>query len=152
MAVDKKQNHRVVRGLVRLLDVPAETQGCDVFFTVVKMRIPNGKYRYPDVVVTCEEDADEYLIQTPCAVFEVLAESTEEVDTTEISTTGKLKKYLKIPSVQRYVFRLAVFGNQVAAREYLRGHPEPKNLSLTWFSVQSPCPTRGCARRHLEPV
>ena len=62
------------------------------------MRIPNGKYRYPDVVVTCEEDADEYLIQAPCAVFEVLSESTKDVDENE-----KLEEYLKIPSVDRYV-------------------------------------------------
>ena len=62
------------------------------------MRIPNGKYRYPDVVVTCEEDTDEYLIQAPCAVFEVLSESTKDVDENE-----KLEEYLKIPSVDRYV-------------------------------------------------
>ncbi len=98
MAGDKKQNNRVVGRLYRLLAAQAEAKECDVFFTVVKMRIPNGKYRYPDVVVTCEEDADEYLIQAPCAVFEVLSESTKDVDENE-----KLEEYLKIPSVMRYV-------------------------------------------------
>ncbi len=98
MAGDKKRNNRVVGKLYRLLIERAEAKGCDVFFTVVKMQIPNGKYRYPDVVVTCEEDADEYLIQAPCAVFEVLSDSTEDVDQGE-----KLEEYLKIPSVQRYV-------------------------------------------------
>jgi Uma2 family endonuclease len=98
MAGDKKQNNRVVRRLVRLLDLPSEAKGCDVFFTVVKMQVANGKYRYPDVVVTCEEDADEYLIQAPSAVFEVLSDTTEDVDQGE-----KLEEYLKIPSVQRYV-------------------------------------------------
>ncbi len=98
MAGDKKQNNRVVRRLVRLLDAAADAKNCDVFFTVVKMQIPNGKYRYPDVVVTCEEDADEYLIKAPCAVFEVLSDSTRDVDENE-----KLEEYLKIASVQRYV-------------------------------------------------
>ena len=98
MAGDKKQNNRILRRLVRLLDTPAEAKGCDLFFTVVKMRVPNGKYRYPDAVITCEEDADEYLIQAPCAVFEVLSESTKDVDENE-----KLEEYLKIPSVDRYV-------------------------------------------------
>ncbi len=98
MAGDKKKNNRVVRRLIRLLDEPIATKGCDLFFTVVKMQIPNGKYRYPDVVVTCEEDADEYLIQAPCAIFEVLSDSTEDVDQGD-----KLEEYLKIPSVQRYV-------------------------------------------------
>jgi Uma2 family endonuclease len=98
MAGDKKRNNRVVGKLYRLLAERAEAKGCDVFFTVVKMQVANGKYRYPDVVVTCEEDADEYLIQAPCAVFEVLSDTTEEVDQGE-----KLEEYLKIPSVQRYV-------------------------------------------------
>lgn len=98
MAGDKKRNNRVVGRLYRLLIERAEAKGCDVFFTVVKMQIPNGKYRYPDVVVTCEEDADEYLIQAPCAIFEVLSDSTEDIDQGE-----KLEEYLKIASVQRYV-------------------------------------------------
>ncbi len=84
-----------------------------MFFTVVKMQVANGKYRYPDVVVTCEEDADEYLIQAPCAVFEVLSESTEDVDQGE-----KLEEYLKIPSVQLYVLlRLDRALTMVYARE-----------------------------------
>jgi Uma2 family endonuclease len=98
MAGDKKQNNRVVGKLYRLLAEAAEAKGCDVFFTVVKMRVEENRYRYPDVVVTCEQDADEYLIQAPCAVFEVLSESTQTTDETE-----KLEEYLKIPSVQRYV-------------------------------------------------
>jgi Uma2 family endonuclease len=98
MAGDKKQNNRVVRRLIRVLDVQAEARGCDVFFTVVKMRVAGGRYRYPDVVVTCELDADEYLIEAPCAVFEVLSDSTRDIDENE-----KLEEYLKIPSVQLYV-------------------------------------------------
>jgi Uma2 family endonuclease len=98
MAGDKKQNNRVVGRLYRILAARAEEKGCDVFFTVVKMRVPGGKYRYPDVVVTCESENDEYLIEAPCAVFEVLSETTRDVDENE-----KLEEYLKIPSVQRYV-------------------------------------------------
>jgi Uma2 family endonuclease len=98
MAEVKKRKNRIVGRLIRFLDEPINTKGCDLFFTVVKMQIPNGKYRYPDVVVTCEEDADEYLIQAPCAIFEVLSDSTEDVDQGD-----KLEEYLKTPSVQRYV-------------------------------------------------
>ena len=94
----KKQHNRLVGKLLRLLDAAADAKNCDVFFTVVKMQVPNGKYRYPDVVVTCEKDADEYLIKAPCAVFEVLSDSTRDVDENE-----KLEEYLKIASVQRYV-------------------------------------------------
>jgi Uma2 family endonuclease len=94
----KKQNNRMVGRLIRVLDARAEEKGCDVFFTVVKMRVPGGRYRYPDVVVTCEPESDAYLIEAPCAVFEVLSDSTRDVDENE-----KLEEYLKIPSVQRYV-------------------------------------------------
>lgn len=94
----KKQHNRLIGKLLRLLDAAADAKNCDVFFTVVKMQIPNGKYRYPVVVVTCEKDADEYLIKAPCAVFEVLSDSTRDVDENE-----KLEEYLKIASVQRYV-------------------------------------------------
>ena len=55
------------------------------------MCVPNNRYRYPDVVVTCEDDADEYMIQAPYAVFEVLLDSTEDVKRSE-----KLEEYLKI--------------------------------------------------------
>ena len=98
MKCEAKTHNRLIGRLVRLLDRIAEARGCDVFFTVVKMRVPNNRYRYPDVVVTCEDDADEYMIQAPCAVFEVLSDSTEDVDAGE-----KPEEYLKIPSVQRYV-------------------------------------------------
>ena len=98
MAGDMKRNNRIVKRLVQLLDQKAETRGCDVFFIVVKMRVPNNRYRYPDVVVTCDDDADEYMIQAPCAVFEVLSNSTEDVKRSEM-----LEEHLKIPLVQRYV-------------------------------------------------
>ncbi|MDX2004459.1 MAG: Uma2 family endonuclease [Meiothermus sp.] len=98
MAGDKKQNNRVVRRLVRLLDKRVEEKGCDLFFTVVKLKVDENRYRYPDVVVTCEEDADEYLVLAPCAIFEVLSDSTQTTDETE-----KLEEYLRIPSVERYV-------------------------------------------------
>jgi Uma2 family endonuclease len=88
----------VVRRLVRLMDRRAEEKGCDLFFTVVKVQVDENRYRYPDVVVTCEEDADEYLIRAPCALFEVLSESTQTTDETE-----KLEEYLKLPSLERYV-------------------------------------------------
>ena len=69
-----------------------------MFFAVVKMRVPNNWYCYPDVMVTCENDAEEYMVEAPCAAFEVLLDSTKDVETSE-----KLEWYLKIPSVQRYV-------------------------------------------------
>jgi Uma2 family endonuclease len=98
MVGDKKQNNRIVGKLYRLLADPAEAKGCQVFFTVVKTQVSATRYRYPDVIVTCEEDTDEYTVKAPCALFEVLSESTEDVDSTK-----KLEEYLKLPSLERYV-------------------------------------------------
>lgn len=98
MAGDKKINNRIVGKLYRLLADAAEEKGCEVFFTVVKTQVTATQYRYPDVVVTCEGETDEYMVQAPCALFEVLSESTEDIDATE-----KLEEYLKLPSLERYV-------------------------------------------------
>lgn len=39
MAGDKKQNNRVVRRLMRRLDRRVEEKGCDLFFTVVNLKV-----------------------------------------------------------------------------------------------------------------
>ena len=108
MAGDKKINNRIVKRLIRLLDDTAEAKGCQVYFTVVKTQVADTRYRYPDVIVTCEEDTDEYTVKAPCALFEVLSDSTEDVDSID-----KLEEYLKLPSLERYVMvrqdRRAVF-------------------------------------------
>jgi len=98
MAGDKKRNNRIVRRIVERLGPAVDVRECDLFFTVVKVCVAETRYRYPDVVVTCEEDADEYLVIAPCAIFEVLSDSTEKTDTED-----KLEEYLKIPSLERYV-------------------------------------------------
>lgn len=98
MAGDKKQNNRIVGKVYRLLADHAEAKACQVFFTVVKTQVTPTRYRYPDVIVTCEPDTDEYTVKAPCALFEVLSESTEDVD-----ATAKLEEYLKLPSLERYV-------------------------------------------------
>jgi Uma2 family endonuclease len=98
MAGDKKRNNRIVGKVYRLLADLAEAKGCQVFFTVVKTQVAETRYRYPDVIVTCEEDTDEYTVKAPCALFEVLSETTEDIDATD-----KLEEYLKLLSLERYV-------------------------------------------------
>jgi Uma2 family endonuclease len=69
----------------------AEARGCLVLTENIKVRTKDTKYRYPDVVITCETISDEYMVLEPCALFEVLSESTAETD-----ATTKLEEYLKI--------------------------------------------------------
>jgi Uma2 family endonuclease len=98
MAGEKKRHNRIAFKVAMLLDPVAEARGCEVFIENIKVRTKDTKYRYPDVIVTCETNNDEYTVLEPCALFEVLSESTEETD---MST--KLEEYLKLPSLQRYV-------------------------------------------------
>ena len=98
---------------LRLLGDLAEARGCVVLTENIKVRTKDTKYRYPDVVITCETITDEYMVLEPCALFEVLSESTAETD-----ATAKLEEYLKLPSLQRYVM---LQQNERSAIVYKRG-------------------------------
>ena len=74
---------------------------CDVFSSDLKVRINQRKtYYYPDVLVTCDENdqQDEYYIDKPCLIVEVLSKSTEQKDYRE-----KLLAYQSIASLQNYL-------------------------------------------------
>ena len=65
------------------------------------MRVPpgNGRYRYPDALVTCASvRPDARDVPKPVVLFEVLSSETERKD-----RKIKLQEYRSIPSVQRYV-------------------------------------------------
>ena len=113
MAGEKKRHNRIAFKVAMLLDPIAEARGCEVFLENIKVRTKDTKYRYPDVIVTCETNDDEYTVLAPCALFEVLSESTAETD-----ATTKLEEYLKLPSLQRYVM---LQQNERSAIVYKRG-------------------------------
>ena len=113
MAGEKKRHNEIALNIATTLLSIARAKGCRVFMEGVKVRTKDTKYRYPDVVVTCESNADEYVVLEPCALFEVLSESTEETD-----TSSKLEEYLKLPSLQRYVM---LRQNERSAIVYKRG-------------------------------
>jgi Uma2 family endonuclease len=98
MAGEKKQHNRIAFRIAKLLDDAAQQKGCQVYLENVKVRTRGTKYRYPDVVVTCERNDDEYTVFDPCALFEVLSHSTEGTDGLD-----KVQEYLKLPGLQRYV-------------------------------------------------
>ena len=111
MAGEKKRHNRIAGKIFRLLADIAEARGCEVFIENIKVRTKDTKYRYPDVVVTCESNADEYVVLEPCALFEVRSEHSSD-------TSSKLEEYLKLPSLQRYVM---LRQNERSAIVYKRG-------------------------------
>jgi Uma2 family endonuclease len=77
---------------------------CRVFMTDVKVRVArDNAYYYPDVVVTCdarhaELGSDQYVVEAPTLIVEVLSSSTEGVDRRE-----KMFSYRKLASLKEYV-------------------------------------------------
>jgi Uma2 family endonuclease len=97
MAGETRLHKRIAGNFYRLLFDLGVARGCEVMLEA-KIRTQTTRYRYPDVVVSCAPGDDEYFLENPCLLIEVLSSSTANTDTSE-----KLDEYLKLPSLQRYV-------------------------------------------------
>ncbi|TNM71518.1 Uma2 family endonuclease [Deinococcus radiopugnans] len=101
--------------LIAALHRPALRQGCKVYASDMRVRIQarGTRYDYPDVVLTCEDMADDARdASSPCFIVEVLSQSTQVVDRGQ-----KLSEYTALPSLQGY---LMVDTATRAARLYTR--------------------------------
>jgi Uma2 family endonuclease len=101
MAGTSKRHNRIALNLVIALANQSQGTPCEIYSSDIKVRIAQRKsYYYPDVVVGCNEgdDADDYYLEKPCLVIEVLSPSTEEKDNTE-----KLIAYQDIDSLKAYL-------------------------------------------------
>lgn len=83
--------------LARLMGKP-----CQVFMSDVKLHVArDSAYYYPDVMVTCAEQAsaanESHVVNDPVLVIEVISPSTEGTDRRE-----KLAAYRHLPSLQEY--------------------------------------------------
>jgi Uma2 family endonuclease len=96
-----RDHNRVVRRLMTRLDQHLQDTRCEPFQSDMKVKTQRGKdvrFYYPDVQVTCEEEADRYYNKQPCLIVEVLSDSTQRTDRTE-----KLMAYQSIECLQEYV-------------------------------------------------
>ena len=76
-------------------------KGCRAFVNDVKVQVNEaGIYRYPDVLVSCDERdrTNRQLIQFPRLIVEVLSPSTEALDRGD-----KFAEYRGLPTLQEYV-------------------------------------------------
>lgn len=77
----------------------ARGTSCTAFISDMKVRTAETKsYYYPDVVVACDDNVDEYYLEKPCLVIEVLSKSTEKRDRRE-----KLLSYMKLATLKAYL-------------------------------------------------
>ena len=72
---------------------------CEAFQSDMKVRLDKGnKYFYPDVVVACEKENDDYFTNSPRLIVEVLSASTRKFD-----QNLKRLAYQTIPTLEEYV-------------------------------------------------
>lgn len=89
-------------------------QGCRINIADAKVPVTSSRYRYPDLVITCDERDKTALdaIQQPKLIVEVLSVGTEALDRGD-----KLKEYCRLPSLEEYVL---ISSTQVSVEIYRR--------------------------------
>ncbi len=104
MAGGSKAHNIITLNIASWLRSRLRGGACNVFMSDMKVKLEAANqnktiFYYPDVVVTCSpEDRDNYLVNYPCVIFEVLSPSTEVSDHRE-----KLVNYQTLGSLQEYV-------------------------------------------------
>ena len=88
--------------MVTALDNQLRERPCNVYSNDMRVKIPKtGLFTYPDLVVTCGEEAfaddEQATLLNPLVIFEVLSDSTEAYDRGK-----KFKHYQNIDSLSTY--------------------------------------------------
>lgn len=94
-------NHNTIAiNLVSEFRAHLKNTPCRPFASDIKVKTPLGNYRYPDVLVVCDDDfgQDGYVTQTPRIIIEVISKSTRKTD-----EQIKRIEYINIPTLQEYV-------------------------------------------------
>ncbi len=103
MAGESKNHNRIAGRLYSIFDQHLAGSHCEAFIENVKLEVRPTLFYYPDVVVTCGpvaevDDEDDYVIDDPVLIVEVLSKSTARTDRTE-----KLREYQDLPNLREYV-------------------------------------------------
>ena len=75
-----------------------KNKNCMVYHHVAKLKVGLKKYRYPDVMVTCEKEPDNRIVQFPSLIIEVLSDGTQKTDRND-----KLTEYRQISTLNYYI-------------------------------------------------
>jgi Uma2 family endonuclease len=97
MAGEKRRHNLLVQKFVRLLGDVVEQRKCEMSAEGIKLRTRTTRFRYPDIMISCTPGDDEYFLDNPCFIAEILSESTTNTDFTK-----KLDEYKKLPTLERY--------------------------------------------------
>jgi Uma2 family endonuclease len=123
MAGGSKAHNIITLNIASRLRSQLRGRAGDVFMSDMKVKLIAANqnqtiFYYPDVLVTCSsEDRDNYFVNYPCVIFEVLSPSTEVSDRRE-----KLVNYQTIGSLQEYILVLQDEIKVEVYRQYLQGN------------------------------
>lgn len=115
MAGGTLAHNDIAVNLLTALRPPLRKQGCRINIADAKVNISPTIYRYPDLVITCDDRDKSALnaITHPKLIVEVLSSSTEALDRGD-----KFKEYRSLPSLEEYVL---INSTQAEVEIYRRG-------------------------------
>jgi Uma2 family endonuclease len=136
MAGTSKMHNTICKNLLIALDFHLRGKPCQVFMENVKVRLRIANediFYYPDMVVTCDlRDTDEYYVNYPKVLIEVLSPDTERIDRRE-----KFSSYTQIESLVEYIL---VAQDQMEVTVFRRANnwrPEVANQPQQQLRVES---------------
>ena len=144
MTGTRKSHNRVVLNFAPKLDALLRDTPCELFALDVKVRVEEAKaYFYPDIVVTCPDEAlvedDPLVIDSPKVIVEVASPSTCEYD-----LMGKFARYRLLPTLMEYVLISADHHDLIVHRKLADGQwvvaeaTPPETLELKSIDVKIP--------------
>ncbi len=100
MAGAGRRHNIITLNIATQLRQGARGTTCRSFMADMKLYLPAiNRFYYPDIIVACEtDDNQEFYIEKPCLIVEVLSPTTEGIDRRE-----KLHAYQEIPSLKAYI-------------------------------------------------
>lgn len=99
MTGTSKRHNLIAGNIFRKLADAAEGTPCAVYMSDVKVRTPDDRCYYPDVMVSCDPESDDPYTETvPCLLVEVISPSSAATDRRE-----KRISYTLIPSLKVYL-------------------------------------------------
>ncbi|MBI5916547.1 MAG: Uma2 family endonuclease [Bacteroidetes bacterium] len=114
MAGESKNANLVSKNLLRKIELPLIEKGFETYVHDVKAEVvPNGIYRYPDLVVAPNvDDEDEYIVKHPVFMAEVSSQNSRHRD-----RVRKRREYFKIDSLWYY---LVILQDEMLAELHVR--------------------------------
>ncbi len=130
----ESKNHNRIAGRVCSILVSHLTSRYEPFIENIKLKVRPTLFYYPDVIVSRApaaetEDEDDYIVDDPALVIEVLSKSTARTDRIE-----KLREYRNLPNLREYVI-ISQYSIQVEV--YRRHNASEDWVKQTYTDLQS---------------